>query len=174
MNQQLSLFNSSVIEEINNSSTWINGGDIGKYHGVETTDLAYLAGIIDGEGCIYISKHLDKRRITPTYLMGLRIVQAGDHGIKFLEDLKNKYKVGKLQIQVKDNPKWSDLCSWMIGSNDALKLLKAVYPFLIIKSDQAYFAIEFQLSMPGYGRKILDETEIIRREWYFNKLKSMK
>jgi len=102
---------------------------------VINTDIAYIAGLFDGEGCISMRKHIEGKRIprlcvqiSISYLPILEKYQAvfGGH-IHHAKKFVNK-----------------PLHSWQIGSfNEQLVFLEAILPFLQEKRTQADSAITY-------------------------------
>jgi hypothetical protein len=119
------------------------------------TDKAYLAGLIDGEGCITIGKQL-RPDLTPTpaYAMRLIIAQSDKD---FLEHWHEIVGIGVLLRRSKESvgkhiqPKYRDNClevyTWQLSSKEAAQLLREVLPYLVMKKRQAEIALHFQSTM---------------------------
>lgn len=73
------------------------------------TDKAYLAGLIDGEGCISIAKHISKRTTTPIYHLTL-IISSCDKDV--LEFWKTKTELGAIKHARHSEENWRDGYSW--------------------------------------------------------------
>ena len=122
-------------------------------------DLAYTAGIMDGEGCIYIYKeknNIYEMRVsvgsTDEWLpMWLKLVYGG---------------TARLKRPASDN--WSALWEWCIRTKEAMLFLNLILPYLHLKRPQAEIAIRFESRKKRVGRagtcrslKILDEADAI-------------
>lgn len=93
-----------------------------------TTDIAWAAGFLDGEGCIRIC-----RRQNGFYNLQVSIAQV----VKApLDDLQMIFG-GSIRQQ-------SGSWRWQIDSRQAAKLLEQVIPFLRVKREQAEIALQFQ------------------------------
>ncbi len=115
------------------------------------TEKAYLAGLVDGEGCIHIGKRASKNTPTPGYTLMLIISQSNGDFLKYWMD---RVGLGSLHYQegpsrgsgIKD--KYRVNCrrayAWHIHSAGAGELIKEILPYLILKREQAELAIEFQ------------------------------
>lgn len=118
------------------------------------TEKAYLAGFIDGEGCISITKYKSKiinRSIS--YVLKLHIYQSGISGYEMLKTWKNKVGLGFISgNKYPEHPAYKDSHEWQITANDAILLLNEVIPYLVIKQSQAQLAIKFQKMMKGSKR----------------------
>ena len=111
-------------------------------------DLAYTAGIMDGEGSIGIAKHKSKSCRTG-YAFELYVqVTSSDEWL--CQWLKLGYG-GSLSGSTNNagNPMWH----WIIASHKAGEFLKLVYPFLKLKHPQAELAIKFQDAKKHSGHK---------------------
>jgi hypothetical protein len=105
------------------------------------TELIYLAGLFDGEGCIHIasSKYLDHGRKNPQYRLRIQITNT----CKNLMD-----KIGSFGFYVmerKDLKKnWKRCWVGHMYDRKAANLLRNLSPYLIVKKEEAILAIEFQ------------------------------
>lgn len=105
-------------------------------------DLAYAAGIIDGEGCISIIKNKDPRcRRGFSYRMN---VQVG-MGYKEIPEWLYKSFGGRLNIVKREYATYRrEISMWGLSAQEALRFLYLISPYLKEKSEQAKIAIEFQ------------------------------
>jgi hypothetical protein len=120
------------------------------------TDKAYLAGLIDGEGCISISSYLAKRTPTRIYYLQL-IIAYCDKDI--LTYWCNKTGLGVIKTYKAQRANCRDGYQWRMSSIQAEALLKEVYPYLMLKKEQADIAFRFQSTMNqswgGKGRNCI-------------------
>lgn len=138
-----------------------------------------LAGFIDGEGCVYISKSKnDKISWGFQYSLKLEITQANK---KLLEAIKNRIGFGsnvhnKSILKNRKPETWSEVYSLKWSSNQAYEVIKKVYPYLVIKQKQAKLATEFQELVRGnYGKKANRIEEYSDKQFiFYNDLKKMK
>lgn len=140
------------------------------------TDLAYAAGLIDGEGHIFISKQ-DRtqnpryKNKTPTYILVVGCTNTVKEMIDFLYERWGACRMSRRHR----NPKWKPTYEWVIQAGMALGFLKDILPYLIIKKEKAKLAIKFQEGMErrknkkGKVRQV-PEKEIQRREEIWKKL----
>ena len=101
--------------------------------------LAYLAGIIDGEGSVMIKRHrVDSKR-------GFRFelaVSVTNTALWLLELLKLNFG-GRIDRQKQKKPIHKPCWIWRIDGPSAESCLKALLPFLQLKKAQAELALEF-------------------------------
>lgn len=122
----------------------------------------YLAGLIDGEGCIDLNISYGKY-IRPR----IRIALAEPS--KFVLDMIQNTYGGHLYKREVTNPDWQNSYSWeLAGYGQVCCFLRNIKNFLYIKRQQAEFVLELENLIRG---KVLgDEPKRIARE----ELKLMK
>lgn len=141
---------------------------------MNNVDLAYCAGLFDGEGCININRHkpqTGKRSVQHTLRchMGL---SSENPVLHFVKSFGGSIKYRAIHLK---NPKWKDQWVWTIESNQARDWLRIILPFLKMKREEALVAIEFQELRGGQRRgKVVGALEIAKRDWYYLKLKELK
>ena len=132
------------------------------------TEKAYLAGFIDGEGCIMI--HRGKQRNgAPRHQLRLDIAQANKN---FIESLQKTMGLGAVSLVKRRSRNRAPCYHWVLHDRQAEELLKAVRPYLRIKGDQADIAFKFLDSRaPGHP---LTETVISFRDECKRRLQEAK
>jgi len=136
--------------------------------------LAYLAGFIDGEGCIMIAKRNPRLegRINVSYSILLTISQKDGAIMDWL--------TGNFGGSVQYKNKERDIYVWNITHKKAAKVLKEVLPFIKYKRPQIEIAIRLQnrltKTLKGKdGRALpLTDSEIIKREEMYLECKKLK
>jgi hypothetical protein len=117
-------------------------------------DRAWLAGIIEGEGCIHIHKRTNGRK-NPTYGLFLSIHNTNKKMIDRVVQLTGLG--GNIQTTRKDRN--FTLYRWNAMSDNAKMVLREVYPYLITKRDQARCA----LYCPSSGKNAEECWDNIKR-----------
>jgi hypothetical protein len=103
----------------------------------------YVAGFIDGEGCIDVQIHPDGY-CRPR----LRISQC-EHQSHILYLLKDKFG-GSVHKRQSQRPNQSDSCSWeFLGRKAMLEILTLITPHLVVKKQQALLAIWWLENVTG-------------------------
>lgn len=120
--------------------------------------LAYLAGLIDGEGCFHISDKV----IKPRKSRGLRsnkrgwnkrtnfstTISVSNTNLEVLNWLKDTFG-GNVYIAKKPGkPNWALKAAWHMPGTQSREIIAAIFPFLIVKKNQAILMLE--------ARKIID------------------
>lgn len=101
--------------------------------------LAYLAGIIDGEGCISIRRWIDKKVYVGYSLM----LDVGNAKPALAEWIKENFG-GTVSHTAFKHPNHNDRYVWRISHGRAGEIIKSVQPFLLLKQEQAKLALEFR------------------------------
>ena len=121
---------------------------------MKKTDLAYIGGFLDGEGCICLTRFGNKRQYIR---LDVQVVQANEWVIQWL-----KYSFGGFVCKVKSyklhhKQRWA----WKISSREALAFLKVILPYLKLKRGEAELAIKFQESRRGRGNRVTGAEKVL-------------
>jgi len=110
------------------------------------TESAYVGGIIDGEGCIefkWANRIRRDRKGTPTYrtlIVRLEVPQVDKRLIDYLMEIT---KEGTRDIKrYPKHPTHQDQHRWRVGYHGVYRILKQVYPYLIVKKEKAKLVID--------------------------------
>lgn len=130
-----------------------------------TTDAAYIAGIIDGEGSINISRHRNRKYTGArggrlwAYQLGVAVEMYDKGPVRFIFE---QTKLGQLKLAKKRKKCKLPMWRWTVSGPQAQEVLEEIRPFLLAKGEQADLAIEFQSNKNGRGEKLSDE----KYSWY--------
>lgn len=143
----------------------------------ESAFIGYLAGILDGEGCLRVNKYFDKR--CSTYSYG-PVVQIGMCCRDILELFKHRYggSIRKEKTRSGNKPVYR----WKLSiKRKLIRLLKELSPMLIEKKAQAECLLEFckkykirRLYVPGTRVYTVHPDQLALRESYFIKMMDLK
>lgn len=100
---------------------------------MKTTDAAYLAGLIDGEGSIHRARH-GNGAVT----VNLRIVNCDQGVLKWAAKMLD----GKLYVHPASKAHWKSGWQVWVGQNALERVLQEILPFMKIKRRQAELALE--------------------------------
>lgn len=110
----------------------------------------YMAGLVDGEGCIDMQWHVGKRDGILYCTPRLRITLTGELGKSLLwiakENFGGSYGMKTRTIQ---NPNWADAWYWGIHGKHLRAFLQNIVAHLYIKKEQALFVIWWLDNMIG-------------------------
>jgi hypothetical protein len=109
------------------------------------TDLAYLAGIIDGEGWIGLQKRLDRRWVT--YKPALRITNTDPNIINRVYEIWEGLGVSGHIYENTQDPSVSNgktIMNLQLNKQSVIKtVIEAVIPFLVGKKARAIMLLRF-------------------------------
>ena len=117
---------------------------------MKKTDLAYVAGIVDGEGCITIAHKWEYKRGTESYSLLISLHSTDEWLCQFLRNAFGGY-VGLDQRKARPHhlPAWR----WQVTGKYAYELLRVILPYLHLKRPQAELAIKFQEAKMRRGHR---------------------
>ena len=95
--------------------------------------LAYVAGLIDGEGCLRIHRQSKKTTSTFTAIVQLNMSNKA----RVIGEQMAETFGGSLYEVKSPNPKWSDQWQWRISGDVASNFVMQIRPFLMLKRKQA-------------------------------------
>ena len=133
-------------------------------------ELAYIAGLFDGEGCVLISKTMIEGYKYVRYFMYVSITNQDKRP---LEEIKKIF--GGIVYFIKGNPNkktWGCAYRWQVANGKAMRFLKVIIPWLIIKKKEAELGILFQecreatsnWGFIGRPKWYIDMEELFRQE----------
>lgn len=134
---------------------------------------AYIAGLVDGEGCISISR--DRRGVS--YHLRVEISMVNKSVIQFLHNSLGGgfYRHNKARGRQRED--WS----WRVFGQRAYNVLKLLLPYLRVKKANAMLGIDFrdnwqdQRRQSGYkrGQPHIQYEELKRRQECYIKMKEL-
>jgi len=108
-------------------------------------DLAYLAGIFDGEGSISITKSHRNKKFNPTYAIRISVQMCNPYiPHLFLDTFGGS--INCYEHKGNQLPHWH----WHLWSTKAIPFLETLMPYLRLKKNEAELAIEFQLTKKNH------------------------
>lgn len=125
------------------------------------TDLAYLAGIVDGEGCIAIQKANWQGKWQ--YAVNMKVTNSDPNIIEHIQSIYLALNVNPLvrEKNNQDKPQWKSWFDLYLTKQSAIKtVLEAILPYMIGKKARAIIMLRY-----------IDKT--IEREDAFQALKTL-
>lgn len=111
--------------------------------------LAWMAGFIDGEGCISLSRQRDKRK-GPNYYAYRPMLQITNVYREPLDSILATVEEGQICKSIRPSGNHSDTYQYKLRRHETLlELLVALRPFLKLKHQQAELVIYFILRRLG-------------------------
>ena len=121
-------------------------------------EKAYLAGIVDGEGTVTLTRHHKNRTPSPQ-------VSVSNNDLELLEYIRDITNCGQIRAKKKSKPHHHQSWHWQVNSvSDILRILEQLYPFLRVKKLQAGLILKhYKEVTPRNGRYSLELLERKRR-----------
>ena len=108
-----------------------------------SAQLAYIAGLFDGEGCVQFKKRMEtkgrlksgKIRRSNSTIITLELSMTDQPVVRWIHKI---LKVGSVNINIKNKspsskPHYKDQLRWRCGYRDALKVAKLIIPYARVK-----------------------------------------
>jgi hypothetical protein len=102
---------------------------------VEPTTLAYLAGMIDGDGYITINRSVRKGYVYHAPQVGIAGTRREPH------DLAASIWGGKVTCFTPRNPAHRPQFQWTRQGEAAAEIIRAIAPYLLVKAEHAWLAL---------------------------------
>lgn len=134
-------------------------------------DKAWLAGIIDGEGSIFVMKQKRKDRERDTNYILRVSVQSTD---PFMAHECRNLAGGPVIFEQHDKrPNMSSTLKWELSGRNAAGFLEEILPYMRVKHEQAKLAIEFQRTTKKHW-KHMESTDYENQARLYSALKQAK
>jgi len=137
--------------------------------------LSYLAGIIDGEGSIFIHQN-NKRQTKANYTLYLSCKMAvpGEAIVLLSQTFGGNITHPKLYSTFDRNNRKLTV-SWRSTGERAAEALTLMLPYLRVKKAEAELGLEFLAAkVNSVGRQAVSEEEITKREDFCKRMQDLK
>jgi hypothetical protein len=134
-------------------------------------ERGWVAGIIDGEGCLIINRQEPGRwgRKSPSHRLYLKVTMGHEPTINRLHSL-----TGHGSVHHHPGTRWNDSWSWIVAVGGVRYLLDEIQPLLVTKAAEAEVAREF-LSIPTVRLDgPLSPATIAARQDCFERIRDLK
>lgn len=141
---------------------------------IKKEDAIYLAGLSDGEGCIFINKKgVTLKRRYPNYGVSVDITNTNKPVMDWVAELFDS-NIFSQQFGKNYKPQYS----FRLTNIKAFRFLKLVSPYLKIKKRQAELALQFQEILKyrqarQWHGPPLNEIQIRRRECFKSRISAL-
>ena len=122
----------------------------------------YVAGLIDGEGCISIYKVDAPDYKRPKLQLQITVVLREGWLLRYLQ---NQWG-GSLKRYARKVPQQAPVSRWRLGDLAAVPFLRAIEPYLLAKREQANIALHFRASS-GNDKRTNPLSQLIREDCYW-------
>lgn len=146
------------------------------------TDWAYMAGVMDSDGCFMITKHNrgkhSKWDLSPTYLPCLKVSMAEKEAVEFLTSVLKigAYKLDRARIRQYENGNTfggKPMYDWFLRKKEIMiPVLEKIIPYLKVKKDRALHLLKYCKTVAHKpGRNRLTKEELDYREDSYRKMR---
>ena len=110
---------------------------------INITDIAYIAGLFDGEGCVQIKQRLETKkkhkgpgtRKTKTWRITMEMSMTDESVIRWVHEI---LEVGTVHLNIKNKspsskPHYKNQWRWRCSHRDALSVAKLLWPYAQVK-----------------------------------------
>lgn len=157
---------------------WIEARDAKQAAEIETIprqpeQIAYLAGLFGGEGCICVSKVHTRQNVTSGlsashYAINVTIRMCNEPIIRWIHE---QFAGTRVVHGRHKNPKWSDFYTVTFREARGVAFLKLLYPYLMVKKEQAALFFKF-IEVKKQARFRADSHRAILLEELYEKVRS--
>jgi hypothetical protein len=134
-------------------------------------ELAWAAGVVDGEGCITVNRHQDSRRRSPTFVLTLKVNMTHEPTVARLHSM-----LGGWVVATAGRPSRRASWLWLTQARAAQEALLRIQPYLFTKRHEADLALTFydvENVQQGGGRTTPDHVTA-HREGIYTGLRRLK
>ena len=104
------------------------------------TDIAYIAGLFDGEGCVsykqYMQKRKGRKKAYPFWQIRLEIAMTEKSILVWLCEVLGVGTVTEKRYKTKYTLGWKKQWRWRCSHRDAFKVCCLIFPYAHIKLDK--------------------------------------
>lgn len=127
---------------------------------LEANDRAYLAGLIDGEGSITLSRRcLKEKHIMPNYMLRVSVNMTSREPVEFLpRAFRGHFSFKRRTVTGKP------IYYFVACNSEAKRLVSLIAPFLKCKQRQAKLALAFTKLPKAFTSMPLEEKQALIRQ----------
>ncbi len=107
------------------------------------TDVAWIAGFVDGEGCLTITRQRAKGSVLGEYIYYRPVLVIANNDKPSLDWIQTQLRVGHVATIRHGTDRWAPSYQYVVGGFAALKVVRLISPYLRIKCRQAALLLQF-------------------------------
>ena len=127
-------------------------------------DIAYIAGLFDGEGCItykqYMRKRKGQKKAYPTWSIRMEIAMTDKSVLIWLHEVLGVGTLGEKRYRTKYTVGWKKQWRWRCQFRDAYYVCKLIWPFAHVKLEGVQKIIEH------YSKEVLMNDKVVDLKKY--------
>ena len=133
-----------------------------KVNNPSDAELAYVAGVMDGEACVTILRQKFPRKFQ--YRLFIVVSNTNKEVILYLHETMGCGRIHPLRRTNAKRDVWMDVWQWQVSGSEAYAMLLMVQPYLIVKRRDAILGMEFYRLPPNDYARIPDPFVESERE----------
>ncbi len=140
------------------------------------TEKSWIAGIVDGEGCLTISKTKPSPKSTNRSISYRPIIKVTMGDKATIDRISILFGFSSTMThRLSANPNWNDAFTWSASNRQAIRAIETIRPYLFTKAAEADVLLEFgNLCNSRTGRRGVPPELLAAREKLWATCKSLK
>lgn len=139
---------------------------------MKSTDLAWLAGMMDGEGCVGLYEYTTTKGYETRVIRGMVTVvnthePTMDKVAEIYDELGAVYY--RRKVEHPKNPTWKNSFTIVVQNREGMTVvLEAILPYLVTKKEQAELCLQY-LRRPKFSKINEEERGLLGRVQLLNR-----
>ena len=106
---------------------------------VSETDISYIAGLLDGEGCItykqYMRKRTHQKKAYPTWSIRMEMAMTDESVLRWVHEVLQVGTVGEKRYKTSYTKGWKKQWRWRCQFRDAYFVARLFWPYAHVKME---------------------------------------
>ena len=106
---------------------------------VSETDISYIAGLFDGEGCItykqYMRKRTHQKKAYPTWSIRMEMAMTDESVLRWVHEVLQVGTVGEKRYKTSYTVGWKKQWRWRCQFRDAYFVARLFWPYSHVKTE---------------------------------------
>ena len=106
---------------------------------VSETDISYIAGLFDGEGCItykqYMRKRTHQKKAYPTWSIRMEMAMTDESVLRWVHEVLQVGTVGEKRYKTSYTKGWKKQWRWRWQFRDAYFVARLFWPYSHVKTE---------------------------------------
>ena len=106
---------------------------------VSETDISYIAGLFDGEGCItykqYMRKRTHQKKAYPTWSIRMEMAMTDESVLRWVHEVLQVGTVGEKRYKTSYTKGWKKQWRWRCQFRDAYFVARLFWPYAHVKME---------------------------------------
>ena len=126
---------------------------------VSETDISYIAGLFDGEGCItykqYMRKRTHQKKAYPTWSIRMEMAMTDESVLRWVHEVLQVGTVGEKRYKTRYTKGWKKQWRWRCQFRDAYYVARLFWPYAHVKMEG------LQKIIDHYGDPIIINNNVV-------------